>query len=627
MTLPDWPPEAQPEGCPRDPESAAPRYTDSSQPHVVKKRALIRREARSLLAKLSAQGWKRDAERDELLAGLDAIRARGRGRRPGWPRTPTPPSAGRASTILQRFPFERRGRRSSPSSPAARSRCAARRCRRSRRSPAPSSRKRWWRWLEHPDPAVVHAALDYASRTLRARVCRGVCPGARRDLAVGAAEGVRDRRGLAARRGRRRSRPRRSRMTTRSCVTARSQLLARNPGRGRHRRAPEALPQRVAARAGGGRHGAHAAPDAAGRAVSTTRSCRFSPTPTRRSASSPSRILQAQPPETVADAFLQTFRGAFGQRPRPEHPGDRRARTDLRPGAPRAGPQPRSRDRCARRRRSPSTIRVRRKSCRTASGTSTATTSGCASGRRSVLAELKDQRGAAAAPEAARPPGVEPLGRQRARRLGQRPRCCRDCSRPTRRAPTDLRLEILDAFGQDPRPARAGRCSNRSSRRIPSLRQGEGRAPRPQRVPASPTPSARPRRGAESSRPWTSRRQADPDLADLLRHARAVGASDLHVAAGTMPHLRDPRRASAAAAARDHDRGADGVLDHADPGAGAPSSSTRPGSSTSATRTPSSGDSARTSSSSARAPTPSSASFPTRSRRSSTSTCPRASGS
>ena len=102
-------------------------------------------------------------------------------------------------------------------------------------------------------------------------------------------------------------------------------------------------------------------------------------------------------------------------------------------------------------------------------------------------------------------------------------------------AQKDLRLEILDAFSriEDPRtPALLQKISQvdpdplvrDKAARLSAARTGRGGRLRLRRRARSP-PS--------TSRPTRSRR-----LPDLLRHARAVGASDLHLATGTVPQLR-----------------------------------------------------------------------------------------
>jgi len=103
-----------------------------------------------------------------------------------------------------------------------------------------------------------------------------------------------------------------------------------------------------------------------------------------------------------------------------------------------------------------------------------------------------------------------------------------------KRGTKDLRLEILDAFARI------------SDRRIPGLLAGI--------VKADPDPLVREKASrlietlaGEGAAEGLAGRQftphdfaesPDPTLLDLLRHARAVGASDLHLATGTVPHVR-----------------------------------------------------------------------------------------
>ncbi|HEV8611734.1 MAG TPA: PilT/PilU family type 4a pilus ATPase [Thermoanaerobaculia bacterium] len=104
-----------------------------------------------------------------------------------------------------------------------------------------------------------------------------------------------------------------------------------------------------------------------------------------------------------------------------------------------------------------------------------------------------------------------------------------------KRGTKDLRLEILDAFARI------------SDARVPALLAGI--------VKADPDPLVREKaarlietlagddaaggsgRGREFA-PHDFAASPDLTLSDLLRHARAVGASDLHLATGTVPHVR-----------------------------------------------------------------------------------------
>jgi twitching motility protein PilT len=104
-----------------------------------------------------------------------------------------------------------------------------------------------------------------------------------------------------------------------------------------------------------------------------------------------------------------------------------------------------------------------------------------------------------------------------------------------KRGTKDLRLEILDAFARI------------SDRRVPGLLAGI--------VKADPDPLVREKalrlsetlagegaaEGLAPERRFTRhdfQGSPNPTLPDLLRHARAIGASDLHLATGTVPHVR-----------------------------------------------------------------------------------------
>jgi twitching motility protein PilT len=99
---------------------------------------------------------------------------------------------------------------------------------------------------------------------------------------------------------------------------------------------------------------------------------------------------------------------------------------------------------------------------------------------------------------------------------------------------TDLRLEILEAFSRIPDP-RVGPLLDQIARMVTDpLIQGKAVRLVAERAgsPAAPGPAS------PVFSPVDFDAERRPGLRELLRHARAVGASDLHVAAGTRPHLR-----------------------------------------------------------------------------------------
>ncbi|HSS43864.1 MAG TPA: PilT/PilU family type 4a pilus ATPase [Thermoanaerobaculia bacterium] len=101
----------------------------------------------------------------------------------------------------------------------------------------------------------------------------------------------------------------------------------------------------------------------------------------------------------------------------------------------------------------------------------------------------------------------------------------------------DLRLEVLDAFARIDDP-HVGPLLEEIMKRVsdPLVQEKAVRiiAARAGQVPYYET-AAPPSRSFE---PLDFRSVPQPSLSDLFRHARAQGASDLHVSVGTRPHLR-----------------------------------------------------------------------------------------
>jgi len=99
----------------------------------------------------------------------------------------------------------------------------------------------------------------------------------------------------------------------------------------------------------------------------------------------------------------------------------------------------------------------------------------------------------------------------------------------------DLRLEILDAFARIPDP-RVGALLDSIVKADPDPLVREKAI----RLIAARAGEEAPGDGSDAREfaPVDFAATPSPTLSDLLRHARAVGASDLHVAAGTVPHMR-----------------------------------------------------------------------------------------
>jgi twitching motility protein PilT len=492
-------------------------------------------ETRSLLAKLRARAWKSDAERDALLAGLDKA-AEIAPEDVAWMAADADAAVRKkALESLARFPLDEAAEAIFPEL-ASRSEPVRKAAMQALETLAgPSFPTKMEAWIEHRDPAVVHAALDYARRNPSERVL----PGVARALAA-TSPSVR-RKAFAIVESLAATVPRAAALAARALEDDDEELryraialLARNPTDS----AVAALLKRC-------HNESPRVQEAAVTALTpllTKPGAPFHPeilpllsdghVKVRQLAV---RILQAHAPETVAVAFLQTFRGAFGS------VRDRsiQAISDLGPTFVQAliaqdrNPDPGIASLAAAIAVSirspevvPSCVRyldgddfwLRERAAR-------------------LLAELKDPRGL--------PPLLKLLDHPEsnlsaANALGAwgTPEVLPGLLAAYKKGAADLRLEILDAFGRIP-DARVGPLLESIVKADPDAFVKEKAARLSAERSGSAAPSATIMAGARRQiAPVDFSALKSPELTDLLRHARAVGASDLHVAAGTIPHVR-----------------------------------------------------------------------------------------
>jgi twitching motility protein PilT len=152
-----------------------------------------------------------------------------------------------------------------------------------------------------------------------------------------------------------------------------------------------------------------------------------------------------------------------------------------------------------------------------------------------ALAELRDERGMPALLKMLQDPDSD-ISAAAALGAWGSPQALPALLEAFKRGTKDLRLEILEAFSRIPDP-RVGPLLDQIARmvndplvhdkaiRLIAAREGKD-APS---THMGPSPAFAPVDFEGNPR---------PSLRDLLRHARAAGASDLHLAAGTRPHLR-----------------------------------------------------------------------------------------
>ena len=500
-----------------------------------RKRRAIAAETRALLAKLKARGWRSDAERDDLLRRIEALKEL-EPEDVAW-------MAADADAVVRdkgiawlgRFPFPEAAEAILPNL-ASRSEASRRATMQALETLAgPAFPEKMLSYLEHRDPAVVHAALDYARRNPSERLLPGVAralsstsPSVRRK-AFSIVEG------LAA------TSPRAAALAGRALEDDDEELryraigiLAKNPSDAHiapllkrcYNESPRIQEAAVAAltplltRPDAGFHPELLPLLADGNAK------------VRQLAV---RILQAQPPDKAAEGFLQTFRGTFGS------VRDRSIQSIAEVGpaflkallAQDRNPDPgiaslaasiavaiRSPDVV------PSCIRyldsddfwLRERAAR-------------------LLAELKEP---SALPHLLKLLEHPESNLSAANALGQwgAPEVLPGLLAAYKKGSVDLRLEILDAFGKisDPRvPPLLDSIVKADP--DPFVKEKAARLAADRAGGAAPTIEA-----AGFSRrefqPVDFASMRSPSLQDLLRHARAVGASDLHLAAGTVPHVR-----------------------------------------------------------------------------------------
>jgi twitching motility protein PilT len=131
-------------------------------------------ETRALLSKLKARGWKGEAEREDLLRRVAAVKEL-EPEDVAWMVTETDPAVRQAGfALLKRFPYERSAESLFPML-ATRSEALLRATMQALEALAGTAfPQKIQEYLEHRDPAVVNAALEYAKRNPSERYLPGV---------------------------------------------------------------------------------------------------------------------------------------------------------------------------------------------------------------------------------------------------------------------------------------------------------------------------------------------------------------------------------------------------------------------------------------------------------------------
>ncbi len=493
-------------------------------------------EARTILSRLRARGWKTDAERDELLNKIAETQAL-QPEDVGWMAAETDLAVRQAGlAILQRFPFEEAAD-ALFSFLSARGEAARKQAMASLEALAgPSYPDRIPGLLGSPDPGVVLAAIDWLKRNPSERALDWITP------ALSAASPVVRRRAF----GIVEATP--SKKSVAIAVKALDNddegircravnLIAKHPDQANipallkrcHNDSPRVQDAAIAA-LGPLLSGAEARFNEYILPLLTDANPKVCQLATR--------ILETQDPTNVADAFLKGFCDTYG-------PSRDRAIDALKALGPKFIQAFLGRDND----RNPaiaalaSSIAVTLRSpevvphcLRFLEGSDWWLRDRAAQ----ALAEIRDERALPALLKMLEDPESD-ISAAASLGVWGTPKALPGLLETFKKGTRDLRLEILDAFGRiaDPRIAplleqilkmASDPLIQEKAARIIAARAGD--------VPFYEARGT----GSRSFSRIDFRATPKPTLPDLFRHARAVGASDLHLAAGTRPHLRTAGR-------------------------------------------------------------------------------------
>ncbi len=500
-----------------------------------RKRRALAAETRALLAKLKSHGWRSDAERDDLLRRLEAAGELAP-EEIGWAAADADAVLReKALSWLRRFPYEDASEALFPLL-ASRSEPVRRAAMQALEALAGAAfPEKMLSYLEHRDPAVVHAALDYGRRNPSERLLPGVAK------AIGSTSPSVRRKAFSIVESLAATSPRAALLAGRALEDEDEELryraigiLAKHPNEAHaapllkhcHNESPRVQEAAVAALTP-----LLARPDAAFHPEILPLLSDSNPKVRQFAV----KVLRSQTPQRVAEAFLQTFRGAFGN----VRERSIQAIAELDPNflktllAQDQNPDPGIASLAASIAVSIDSPEVVPHCIAYLDGDDFWLRERAA--RR--LAELKEPRalphllGLLENPESN-------LSAANALGYWGTPEVLPGLLAAYKKGAADLRLEILDAFAKIPDP------------RVPALLESIVKAdPDPlvkekaARVAAARAGGAAPViEAAGASRrefqPVDFSSNPRPSLNDLLRHARAVRASDVHLAAGTLPHMR-----------------------------------------------------------------------------------------